>query len=336
MARIPPGDGPGHPPSEERANASPLAIAADRDPHRSDVAVHHAAHELRDHAALDRWHAAQARVRAAAARDAAAHARDLAAAQRDQLAEQRDRNGAPAANGHGPGMDARAWAAADREHAARDRERAARDRLHVQQDREALLAQLDIAETDVLTGARTRRAGLAQLEHEIDRARRSTGLLVVAYVDVVGLKAVNDTRGHAAGDALLQRVVHAIRACLRSYDVIIRIGGDEFLCLMSAARIQDARERFRSVQAKLAGGDDPGQIRVGFAALAPRDSAVELIQRADADLPAGAAADRPRASEAAMGEDEHPGPQEDLDVGPQAPVGDVQVVELDHLGQRDA
>ena len=70
----------------------------------------------------------------------------------------------------------------------------------------ALLRQLAASETDALTGARTRAAGLADVDHEIDRARRTSGVLSLAYIDVVGLKAANDERGHAAGDALLQRV----------------------------------------------------------------------------------------------------------------------------------
>ena len=57
--------------------------------------------------------------------------------------------------------------------------------------------------TDPVTGAWSRGPGLRELEHEISRARRGSGRLVVAYLDVNGLKAINDTRGHAAGDALL-------------------------------------------------------------------------------------------------------------------------------------
>jgi GGDEF domain-containing protein len=68
-----------------------------------------------------------------------------------------------------------------------------------------LLHELTLAETHHLTGARTRAAGLADLGHEIDRARRSNGHLIVSYIDVVDLKAVNDTYGHMAGDELLQR-----------------------------------------------------------------------------------------------------------------------------------
>lgn len=157
--------------------------------------------------------------------------------------------------------------------------------MRARADRDALLHQLAIAETDPLTRTRTRAPGLVDLDHEIDRARRTADLLAIAYVDVVGLKAENDTHGHAAGDALLQRAVHAIRGHLRSYDIIVRTGGDEFLCVMAGATIDDARQRFAAVQAALASDPDPCEIKVGFAALAPQDSAAELIERADADLP---------------------------------------------------
>lgn len=108
---------------------------------------------------------------------------------------------------------------------------------------------------------------------------------MVAYVDVVGLKAVNDVHGHAAGDRVLQHAVRRIRTHLRPYDLIVRVGGDEFLCVMSGATIQVAHGRFASVQTLLTVDPDPLAIKVGFAALAPHDGAAELIQRADAELP---------------------------------------------------
>ena len=172
-----------------------------------------------------------------------------------------------------------------RARAAADREQAAQDRVQAQVERDALLQRLVIAETDQLTGARTRLAGLADLDHEIDRARRTTGLLVVAYVDVVGLKTVNDSQGHAAGDALLARAVHEIHDRLRSYDLIVRLGGDEFLCALSGLKLESARERFHAIEAALASDPDPCKIKVGFAALNAKDTAAALIKRADPKVP---------------------------------------------------
>jgi diguanylate cyclase (GGDEF)-like protein len=180
--------------------------------------------------------------------------------------------------------EARARAAADRARAAEDREQAARDRAQAQADREALIRQLEVAESDALTGARTRGPGLAELDSEIDRARRLDGRLVVAYVDVVGLKAVNDLHGHAAGDQLLQRAVRAISGQLRSYDLIVRVGGDEFVCALSGATLEEARRRFDSVQVTLAADPQPCEIKVGFADLAPTEHASDVIDRADTDL----------------------------------------------------
>ncbi len=96
----------------------------------------------------------------------------------------------------------RLLAAEDRRAAARDRQQAARERDQAAADREALVIELERAAIDALTGARTRTAGLSELDHELERARRTANSLVVAYIDVVGLKAINDARGHAAGDAL--------------------------------------------------------------------------------------------------------------------------------------
>jgi diguanylate cyclase (GGDEF)-like protein len=63
----------------------------------------------------------------------------------------------------------------------------------------------------------------------LERARRAEEGLVVAFVDVDGLKQVNDTEGHFAGDALLIPVANSLRAYLRSYDLVMRFGGDEFV-----------------------------------------------------------------------------------------------------------
>ena len=139
-----------------------------------------------------------------------------------------------------------------------------------------------------MTGARTRGPGLADLDNEIDRARRTTsGLLSIAYVDVVGLKKVNDERGHLAGDTLLRDAVRVIRSHLRSYDAIIRVGGDEFVCVLSGATVAVVRDRFAAVNASLAAEEPGGAIKVGIAALALDETATELIGRADAEMQMG-------------------------------------------------
>jgi diguanylate cyclase (GGDEF)-like protein len=293
----------------DQAAADTDQEASDRDlADGADPAVHDYTRELREQGTSQRRHSARARAEGAAARDAVARARDLAAAARDHAAELHDEelaardaawtrgsraeillrattNRKRAAADRAAAAEGRARAAADREQATRDREQAARDRLEGQADREALLRQLAISESDPLTGARTRAAGLADVEREIARAQRTKGPLAIAYIDVVGLKAANDERGHAAGDALLQQVVRTIRGQLRSYDSIVRLGGDEFLCVLSGATIEDARRRFSAVDTDLGKDPDPCRIKVGFTELLGDDRAVDLIERADHDMP---------------------------------------------------
>lgn len=129
--------------------------------------------------------------------------------------------------------------------------------------------------------------GLAELQRQIDHARRRGGRLVVAYVDIDGLKATNETKGHSARDAILKHVVGVVQSHLRSYEPIVRLGGDEFACTMSDATIENVRQRFDEITAKLAAAADNSSISVGFAELVPGDSPMDLINRADAGLIAG-------------------------------------------------
>jgi diguanylate cyclase (GGDEF)-like protein len=219
-----------------------------------------------EHAARDRDAGSRDREWSAADRERAAE-RDSAAAKRDSATGERESAAAErTGNEH-------ELAALNRESAARDREEAALDR-----------AQAGI---DVLTGALRRGRGLADLEREIDRARRGDGRLVLAFVDVDGLKAINDDRGHAAGDQLLQHVALALRTELRSYDLVIRYGGDEFLCTLSGSDIEAARHRFGDVARNLTERNPEASVGVGLAALADADTLAELVARADAALYAG-------------------------------------------------
>lgn len=114
------------------------------------------------------------------------------------------------------------------------------------------------------------------------RSKRTGQPFVVAFVDVDGLKRVNDSLGHDAGDQLLRRVVDATRAQLRSYDLIVRLGGDEFVCGLSGLGLAETIQRFERVNADLA--MDQASITVGFAELEAGDSLVKLIARADEAL----------------------------------------------------
>jgi diguanylate cyclase (GGDEF)-like protein len=123
---------------------------------------------------------------------------------------------------------------------------------------------------------------LEDLENEIARARREGGSLVAAYVDVDGLKSVNDEQGHAAGDELLRSVAGALARRMRPYDVLVRLGGDEFLCALPKITSVEARERFDDLRKDLE--DVGGSVTIGFSELRDDDSPAALIERADADL----------------------------------------------------
>ena len=146
----------------------------------------------------------------------------------------------------------REQAARDRARAAEDRAQAAADRERAAEEREAALAELRRAHLDELTGAFRRGSGEDALQAEIDRARRGDGTLVLAFIDVDNLRRVNNRDGHAAGDALLRDVVAAIRSQIRSYEPIVRFGGDEFVCAVTGVDLAQAEERFAGIQNSLA------------------------------------------------------------------------------------
>jgi diguanylate cyclase (GGDEF)-like protein len=87
--------------------------------------------------------------------------------------------------------------------------------------------------TDSLTGVLNRRGFLDAVERELARAKRYDRPFVLAYVDVRGLKAVNDTEGHLAGDELLRQAALLLRDSARADDVVGRIGGDEMGLLLA-------------------------------------------------------------------------------------------------------
>jgi diguanylate cyclase (GGDEF)-like protein len=107
---------------------------------------------------------------------------------------------------------------------------------------------------------------------------------VLGFLNVDRLKALNEARGPRVGDELLRKVASALRATLRSYDVVVRLGGDEFLFSLPGADLATAELRFNEFSVLL-GEEAPGTTAsVGFAELRERDTLDDLISRADAAL----------------------------------------------------
>jgi diguanylate cyclase (GGDEF)-like protein len=177
----------------------------------------------------------------------------------------------------------RARAAASRGRAAADREMAAQDRSEAADERSSLEAALNSAHLDDLTGAFHRGIGTVALAREIDRARRADGRFVIAFVDIDGMKQVNDRDGHAAGDHVLKTLVWTMRSNLRSFDPIVRYGGDEFVCGIGGIDLAEVERRFDAIGRALQGDVGVG-ISVGLAGLEPDDTLERLTARADAAL----------------------------------------------------
>jgi diguanylate cyclase (GGDEF)-like protein len=90
-----------------------------------------------------------------------------------------------------------------------------------------------MATHDTLTGLPNRHSFYEQLQHTLRIAERSNAPFAVVFVDLDGFKPINDVLGHAAGDAVLKSVARRLEHCVRKCDVVARIGGDEFVIILS-------------------------------------------------------------------------------------------------------
>jgi diguanylate cyclase (GGDEF)-like protein len=148
----------------------------------------------------------------------------------------------------------------------------------------------DLAERDSLTGAANRRMFQAALERTLAAARKGRSrVTAVLFLDVDDFKVVNDSLGHAAGDALLVAVTERITALVRQGDLVARLGGDEFAILTSddqgLTRSRAMAERLvRELRAPYLVRDEQLQVTasIGIASVRGKEqSAEEVLRNAD-------------------------------------------------------
>jgi len=143
---------------------------------------------------------------------------------------------------------------------------------------------------DPLTGLPVRWVFLEQLSHALARLGRRPGTVGVLFLDVDGLKQVNDTLGHQAGDRLLLTCADRARAALRPSDIIARLGGDEFVVLLEDLTGADtaatvARRVLTRLSARQAGDEFRPSVSVGVAVTSdPAENPTALVTHADAAM----------------------------------------------------
>ena len=159
----------------------------------------------------------------------------------------------------------------------------AQSRLRSHGDLLAVHGRLEeAARRDALTGCLTRGAFHDAVAAELARASRHQRWVSVVMVDLDDFKAVNDLRGHLAGDQLLDRVGHVLRNSLRAGDEAGRLGGDEFAVLLTEA---DAFDAARTAERLLDDLTDEGvAASIGVATATRLDDVSKLLARADAGL----------------------------------------------------
>ncbi len=155
------------------------------------------------------------------------------------------------------------------------------------QENEALLARLTIiSSTDALTGVANRRHGEELLEKEIRRARRYRVPLALLSFDIDRFKAVNDTYGYPVGDVALRIVAECARAVLRTTDMLVRSGGEEFQIIAPHTSAIDGLRMAEKVRQAIELAEIPGcdhvTVSIGVAQLGEQESADSLTQRVDA------------------------------------------------------
>lgn len=140
---------------------------------------------------------------------------------------------------------------------------------------------------DPLTGLFNRRFAIEYLPREIARCERVNQSLVVIMLDLDGFKEINDSLGHGAGDVALEGFARHLKKAIRSADLPVRLGGDEFMIILAECGLEDVYrpiERMRGCEVDYEGSTIAVNFSVGWAQHRRGELAAELLQRADEAL----------------------------------------------------
>jgi diguanylate cyclase (GGDEF)-like protein len=158
-----------------------------------------------------------------------------------------------------------------------------------------------LAIRDELTGGYNRRFMLDALARERSRAERLREPFSICLLDIDHFKSINDTLGHAAGDAVLHELPSIAGQGLRGVDVFGRFGGEEFLLVLPGTGLEGARRVAERVRAAIGAAQFPGlpagrrvTVTLGLAERAAGEDVRALLKRADRALYAGKGAGRNR------------------------------------------
>lgn len=163
------------------------------------------------------------------------------------------------------------------------------------EERVAVLDEL--AHQDTLVAMPNRRGFLRELDRLIARVSRYGDEAALLYVDLDGLKMINDSFGHRAGDEALIQVASLLATGVRRSDVVARIGGDEFGILLEHAGEERARETASRLGDTICncefrhdGEELPLSVAIGVAMIGKEDSVDDVMTRADEEMYRGKAA----------------------------------------------
>lgn len=140
---------------------------------------------------------------------------------------------------------------------------------------------------DPMTGLFNRRFAYEHLPREIARAERGGLSLILLMIDLNDFKKVNDTYGHAAGDAAIEAFARHLKRAIRSADLPVRMGGDEFLVALPDCSVEQAigpLKRIDGCSLDYGGNHIEIKFSVGMAQLRKGETVVQLIERADYNM----------------------------------------------------